>query len=175
MALFVVNFYLGNLRLKIGQSCFYLFYLWFVLLVAFQTSALSEPLEEQSNLEHLIISTVSGEHKFQIELAQTSNQRRQGLQYRKNLSLNKGMLFVFDFIAPTRMWMKNTFISLDMLFLSSDGRIIKIAEKTDPLSLNAISSIDPVKGVLEISAGSAERLEIKEGDRVHHSAFRNTQ
>ena len=142
-----------------------------VFFVTFQTSALSEALEEQFRLEHLVISTVSGEHKFQIELAQTPNQRRQGLQYRKSLSSNTGMLFVFDFVEPTKMWMKNTFISLDMLFLSSDGRIIKIANKTDPLSLNAISSIEPVKGVLEIKAGSVKRLGIKEGDRVYHSAF----
>ena len=147
------------------------FFLWCVFVIALQSSALSEASKEHFRIENIVISTVSGEHKFQIELAQTSNQRRQGLQFRRRLSLNTGMLFVFDFIEPIKMWMKNTFISLDMLFLSSDGRIIKIANKTDPLSLNAISSIEPVKGVLEIKAGSVKRLGIKEGDRVYHSAF----
>ena len=122
--------------------------------------------------EELVIYSISGKHTFDVEVAETKVQRRQGLQYRKSLSLNSGMLFVFENIKPITMWMKNTFISLDMLFISEEGKIIKIIHKTDPLSLKAISSGVPVKGVLEISAGSVKRLNIKIGDLVFNSMFR---
>jgi uncharacterized membrane protein (UPF0127 family) len=93
--------------------------------------------------------------------------------YRKSLSSNTGMLFVFETIEPITMWMKNTFISLDMLFLSSNGKIVKIVHRTKPLSLNAISSKVPAKRVLEINAGVAKRLKISVGDMTYISSFRN--
>ena len=153
------------------QSYFQLNILWCALFVVFQAGASASIPVEKFSIEQLVVSTTSGDHEFQIELAKTDSQRRQGLQHRKSLSLNSGMLFVFEFIKPVTMWMKNTLVSLDMLFLSSDGRIINIVQKTNPLSLNAIFSIKPVKGVLEIRSGSVKKLKIKVGDRIRHPLF----
>ena len=128
--------------------------------------------KEKFKRDSVVVSTISGNHKFDVELAETKIQQQQGLQNRKILNLNSGMLFVFKSHEPVAMWMKNTFVSLDILFLSSDGKIINIAQNTNPLSLDAILSNDPVKGILEINAGSVTRLKIRIGDKVHHSAFK---
>jgi len=128
--------------------------------------------EYNFRFEQLVIHSITGNHKFKVEIAETIDQRRRGLQYRKSLSLNSGMLFVFDNIEPITMWMKNTFIPLDILFLSAEGKIVKIVNNTKPFSLRAIYSGIPAKGVLEINAGSAKRLNIKIGDLVYTSRFR---
>ena len=111
-------------------------------------------------------------HNFLVELARSDHERALGLMFRKELRENHGMLFIYINEREVNMWMKNTFISLDNLFLSSDGKIINIAQNTNPLSLNAIHSNNPVKGILEINAGSVTRLKIRVGDKVHHSAFK---
>ena len=117
--------------------------------------------------EQLTIHSINEKHIFDVEIAETAIQRRHGLQYRKSLPLNSGMLFIFETVKPITMWMKNTIISLDMLFISAEGEIIKIVNNTIPFSLNPIFSGIPVKGVLELSAGSAKRLKIRIGDRVY--------
>ena len=110
-------------------------------------------------------------HPFAIEIAETFRQRAQGLQYRKSMAPGHGMLFNFRKPVPVSMWMKNTYISLDILFISEQGRIINIARNTVPLSLSYINAMGPAKGALELLAGTVNRLNIKAGDMVLHSIF----
>jgi hypothetical protein len=99
-------------------------------------------------------------------VARTAAQHAQGLMYRRRLAADTGMLFIYDKPEPARFWMKNTYIPLDMVFIAPDGRISSIAERTVPLSLELVTSNQPVIGVLELNGGTASRLGIRAGDRV---------
>ena len=122
--------------------------------------------------DQLTIVTSSGQSRsFRVEVAETPRQRVQGLQLRRGLESGDGMLFDFEIVQPVGMWMTNTFVSLDMLFIAADGRILNIARGTTPLSLATIPSTGPVRGVLEIRAGTADRLGIKAGDMVQYPIF----
>ena len=123
---------------------------------------------DQATLE---IVTKSGVHVFQVELAVTNEERATGLMYRKVLPEGRGMLFDFKPDQEVSMWMKNTYVSLDMIFIRSDGRISRIAENTTPLSEAIIPSRGPVAGVLEVAAGTARKYGIVPGDRVAHPLF----
>ncbi|MCG8360079.1 MAG: DUF192 domain-containing protein [Kiloniellales bacterium] len=124
---------------------------------------------EQSALA--IMTASGGRHTFEVELALTQEQQAQGLMFRRTLAENAGMLFVYKPAREISMWMKNTMIPLDMLFIASDGQIVKIVERTVPLSEKIVESDQRVQAVLELNAGTASRLGIKPGDRVLHSAF----
>ena len=124
-----------------------------------------------AELEPLEIVTKTGVHVFSVELAKTEEQRRTGLMYRKELPEGRGMLFDFSPEQNVSMWMKNTYISLDMIFIGSDGRILRVAENTVPQSEKIIPSGGPAKGVLEVIAGTARKYGIKPGDRVAHPLF----
>jgi uncharacterized membrane protein (UPF0127 family) len=115
----------------------------------------------------LAIVTGQGRHEFTVELALTTAQHQQGLMFRREMATDSGMLFDFG-PRPRRasMWMKNTYIPLDMLFIKADGQIESIAERTTPHSLEAISSRGLVRYVLEVNGGTAARLGISSGDRV---------
>ena len=91
--------------------------------------------------------------------------------FRRELPEGQGMLFDFQREQPTSFWMKNTYISLDMIFIRADGRILRIAENTVPLSEALVSSGGPVRAVLEVIAGTAKKLGIAPGDRVAHPIF----
>ena len=117
------------------------------------------------------IVTAGGTYNMTVEMATTPEQRSLGLMGRKDMPLAAGMLFDFERTEPITMWMKNTFISLDMLFLDRAGIIVHIARNTQPQSLRHISPGRPVRGVLEVNAGTAARLRIKVGDRVLHGMF----
>jgi uncharacterized membrane protein (UPF0127 family) len=108
---------------------------------------------------------------FTVELAETPRQRARGLMFRRELGPGRGMLFLYPRAERVSMWMRNTFVPLDMLFIGGDGRIVRIAENTAPQSTDLISSGIPVKAVLELAAGTAARLDIREGDRVLYPAF----
>lgn len=112
-------------------------------------------------------------HSFQIELANTDSSRSTGLMHRAEIALDHGMLFDFKRDRMVTMWMRNTFIPLDMLFLSEDGEIMAIAENTVPHSEKTVSSRVRVRSVLEVAAGTVQRLGIKTGDRVRHAMFDN--
>ena len=99
-----------------------------------------------------IVTADGARHDFRIELAVTPDQRAQGLMHRKALAPDAGMLFVYARPGEVAMWMKNTLISLDMMFISAEGEIVRIAERTVPLSLATIESGSPAKGVLEPEA-----------------------
>ncbi len=122
--------------------------------------------------EAAVVTKAGNRFVFRVEIARTAEQRIQGLQGRESLAGDAGMLF--DFEAPQRvaMWMKNTPLSLDMVFIAADGRIVNIARDTTPRSLKTIESAEPVKGVLELPAGTTARLGIRPGDRVEHEIFR---
>jgi uncharacterized protein len=119
----------------------------------------------------LEIVTKSGVQVFSVELATTEEEKTTGLMYRKELADGKGMLFDFSPAQEVSMWMKNTSVSLDMIFIRPDGRILRIAENTEPLSTKIISSGGPAKGVLEVVAGTAKKYGIQPGDRIGHPLF----
>ena len=119
------------------------------------------------------VTIKSGEklHAFSVELALTPRQQEQGLMFRRHLDADAGMLFVYSRPAPISMWMKNTHIPLDMLFIDVSGKIVKIAERTVPMSETVIAPDGPVRGVLELNAGTASRLGLRPGDRVMSPAL----
>jgi uncharacterized protein len=121
----------------------------------------------------LVVETSEGRASFVVELALSAEQKTIGLMGRKMLPPGKGMLFDFETPRMVSMWMRNTYIPLDMIFIDSDGRIVNIAENRTPLSLATIPSAAPVRGVLEVGAGVAEKYGIRPGDRVVHSIFGN--
>ncbi|WP_020591907.1 DUF192 domain-containing protein [Kiloniella laminariae] len=115
-----------------------------------------------------IFSADGSAHRFEIELAISPGQRARGLMYRREMASDAGMLFIYEEPQNIMMWMKNTYISLDMLFLDGTGRIVHIEEKTTPLSTRTLSSGGQVSAVLELNAGTVSRLEIRKGDIAHH-------
>jgi uncharacterized membrane protein (UPF0127 family) len=119
----------------------------------------------------LEIVSGNGVHVFTVELATTDEQRARGLMFRKELPDGQGMLFDFQREQELSFWMKNTYIPLDMIFIRGDGRILRIAENTTPLSTANIPSGGPARAVLEVSGGTARKLGIKPGDRVAHPFF----
>ena len=121
--------------------------------------------------EALTIRTSAAEERFDVEIANSPEERAKGLMFRESLGTREGMLFEFDELRPVAFWMKNTLIPLDMLFLGPDGTIVGIAAQTEPLSEKPIGSPMPVKAVLELPGGTAEALGIAVGDRVHHPFF----
>jgi uncharacterized membrane protein (UPF0127 family) len=124
-----------------------------------------------ASFEPLEIVTKTGVHVFSVEMATTEEERQKGLMYRKELPDGKGMLFDFSPEQQISMWMKNTYVSLDMIFIRADGRILRIAENTEPMSTKIISSGGLAKGVLEVVAGTAQKYGIAPGDRVAHPLF----
>ena len=124
-----------------------------------------------ATVEPLEIVTKAGVQVFSVEMAATEEEKTTGLMYRKELPDGKGMLFDFSPAQEISMWMKNTYISLDMIFIRADGRILRIAENTEPMSTKIISSGGLAKGVLEVIAGTAQKYGIAPGDRVAHPLF----
>ena len=129
------------------------------------------PAAQAASIQPLEIATKSGVRVFSVEMATTEEEKQTGLMYRKELADGKGMLFDFSPEQQISMWMKNTYISLDMIFIRADGRILRIAENTEPLSTKIISSGGLAKGVLEVAAGTAQKYGIQPGDRVAHPLF----
>ena len=119
----------------------------------------------------LEIISKNGVHPFAVELATTEAERTRGLMFRKELPEGQGMLFDFEREEPVSFWMHNTYISLDMIFIRGDGRILSIAENTEPLSDRLVPSGGPVRAVLEVIAGTAGKLGIAPGDRVAGAIF----
>ena len=117
--------------------------------------------------EDLLIQTRSGKvHRFDVELALTTEQRAQGLMHRESMPQDHGMLFDFGETRPVSMWMRNTPLPLDMLFIQRDGTISHIHRKAVPFSEAIIDSRGPVNYVLELNGGRAAALGIDVGDRV---------
>jgi hypothetical protein len=123
----------------------------------------------------LEIVTKTGVRAFTVELATNDAERERGLMYRKELPEGRGMLFDFQHDRPVAFWMRNTYIPLDMIFIRGDGRILSIAENTQPLSDALVPSGGPVRAVLEVIGGTARKLGIAPGDRVESPGFGNAR
>jgi uncharacterized protein len=147
-----------------------------LLLLIFSLAAAGPGGAAEAPLQHfaaaqLTIVSGGGRHRFTVELAETPAQMEQGLMFRRSLAPDAGMLF--DFKEPTvaTMWMHNTLIPLDMLFVDEHGRIVNIAQRAVPESDATIAAAAPVRSVIELNGGTAERLGIKPGDRVLFPIF----
>jgi uncharacterized membrane protein (UPF0127 family) len=122
--------------------------------------------------EPVTIVTASGESEFSAEIADTDASQQYGLMFRYTLAPDRAMLFDFGRVRKVGMWMKDTYIPLDMIFIRADGTVSSIAENTAPHSLDVIASEEPVLAVLEVAAGTARRLGLKPGDKVYHPIFK---
>ena len=123
-------------------------------------------------LETLQIVTASGAHDFQVEIARDEESRARGLMNRRFLPADRGMLFEFDREAPVAFWMKNTYIPLDMIFISPKGVVTNVVANAEPLSERTIPSGPPCIAVLELNGGAAAAIGVKVGDTVRHAFFK---
>lgn len=122
--------------------------------------------------EKLVIVTKDGaRHEFQVEMAIKPEDQTIGLMFRPSVPADGGMLFDWGVPRDSAMWMRNTVSSLDMLFINADGSIRRVVENTVPQSLATIESRGPVRGTLELAAGTAKRLNIHAGDTVEQRIF----
>jgi uncharacterized protein len=140
--------------------------------LAFVVLPLGAQAQEAARIEPLSIVTDHSATLFAAEIADNPALRDRGLMFRHVLPADRAMLFDFENPRPAAMWMKNTYISLDMLFVRADGTIAAIAENTEPLSTQTISVDEPVLGVVELAAGTVKRLGIKRDDKVYHQVFK---
>ncbi len=130
-------------------------------------SSAGTDLGETFEADKLIVVNDDGvHHEFDIYLAQDFEQHRRGLMFVRNLPLTTGMLFVYDGNEQRSMWMKNTYISLDIVYARADGSVSSVIHNTEPLSLRSLASVEPVKYVLELNAGVARRFKIGTGSRL---------
>jgi uncharacterized protein len=151
---------------------------WLVLLSWLLLVPFSLVRAENAQISKIEPVTVIGETTatmFTAEIADTEALRERGLMFRHILPTDKAMLFDFEKPRPVTMWMKNTNISLDMLFIREDGTIAAIAENTVPKSMDVVGVQEPVRGVLEVAAGTVKRLGLKQNDRVYHRIFNTAE
>ena len=121
---------------------------------------------EPGKREPLTVVTDKGKTQFQVEIADTDATREEGLMFRPSVPADEGMLFDFKTTQVVYFWMKNTYASLDMIFIRDDGTVARIADHTTPLSEKTVPSGDPVRFVLEVAAGTADNIDLKPGDKV---------
>ncbi len=123
-------------------------------------------------LEPLQIVTADGTHDFQVEIAADDASRERGLMNRRYMAADDGMLFEFDRDAPVAFWMKNTYIPLDMIFISRAGIVTNVVADAEPLSERVIPSGPPCAAVLELNGGAAAAMGLRVGDKVRHPFFK---
>jgi uncharacterized membrane protein (UPF0127 family) len=136
----------------------------------------AEPTAPQPELpkEKLVIVGRDGtRHEFNVEMAVKPEQQTTGEMFRTAIAPDGGMLFDWGFTRPSPMWMRNTLVPLDMVFINPDGSIRAIAEDTTPRSLAPIDSHGPVRATLELAGGTTARLDIRVGDSVQQRIFGN--
>ncbi len=131
--------------------------------------------QEPPRIEPITISTATASTMLSAEIADSEELRQRGLMFRHILPSDQAMLFDFEVPRPAAMWMKNTYMSLDMLFVREDGTIAALAENTVPKSLDTISVQEPVRGVIELAAGTVKRLSIHKNDKVFHRIFKTKE
>jgi uncharacterized membrane protein (UPF0127 family) len=141
----------------------------FLLLVVLTVLSSVSACEAQPKVT---ISTKGREVEFLVEIADTAGKRQMGLQYRQNLADDRGMIFLFPSESLQSFWMKNTPISLDMIFINRDRKIVGIVERTVPFSLDSRSVTEPSQYVLEINGGLARRYGIQAGDSVRFEGIK---
>ncbi len=153
-------FLLRLLRLPLLALCF------IALCASLHVATASSQVEQA---DHLLIRTRAGDlHKITVELAISESEQRRGLMFRTRLERSHGMLFLHKPPRIVKMWMKDTYIPLDMIFIDMHGEIVKIAERTRPLSLRVISSEVEVSAVLEVASGSVRDLGVAVGDMIEY-------
>src|SRR5438552_6093779 len=128
-----------------------------------------------SKIEPVTVVTDQGATMFTMEIADSDELRERGLMFRQRLPEDQGMLFDFGEPRPVAMWMKNTYIPLDMVFVRANGTVAYIAENTTPKSLETIGVQEPVLSVLELAAGTARRIGLRSGDMVYHRIFKTEE
>jgi uncharacterized protein len=136
---------------------------------------LNATAQEPPRIEQITIVTALASTMMQAEIADTDELRERGLMFRHIMPADHAMLFDFGKPRPAAMWMKNTYMSLDMVFVREDGTIAAIAENTVPKSLDTISVQEPVEGVIELAAGTVKRLGIHQNDKVFHRIFKTKE
>jgi uncharacterized protein len=147
--------------------------LWAALSMVLLVALAAGSPARSDGLEALQIVTAAGTHDFQVEIARDEASRARGLMDRRFMPADHGMLFEFDREAPEAFWMKDTYIPLDMIFISRTGIVTNIAANAEPLSERAIPSGPPCMAVLELNGGAAARIGLRVGDRVRHPFFKS--
>lgn len=144
-----------------------------VIALALSVGAHADPQPPAKPLPHtvLVIDTAAGEAKFDVEVAADWRSQEYGLMNRKSLPRHTGMIFDFHTPSMASFWMKNTLISLDMIFIRQDGTISSVAPDAVPMSLTSIPSTEPIRAVLEIGGGEAAKMGIYPGQKVHNAIF----
>lgn len=125
--------------------------------------------------EKMTLVTSSGEKEITVEITESNEEKMRGLMFRTSLPDDQGMIFYYDQPQDVTMWMRNTYIPLDMVFIKPDGTIHRIEVRTEPLSERIISSQGDVAACLELAGGASERLGLKPGDKVRHKLFKNAK
>jgi len=142
-----------------------------VPLLALAALLSAAPARADGRLESIDITTSAGPQKFSVEMMQTDAEHERGLMFRRYMPDDRGMLFNFHKAEPVMMWMKNTYIPLDMIFTDQSGTITTIIENAEPMSETILPSNGPVFSVLEVNGGTVARLKIQRGDKMHASIF----
>jgi hypothetical protein len=142
--------------------------------VALLLALLAGPFAFAMKVETVTVVTASGKTAFEAEIAETAEQRATGLMFRRHLPADRAMLFDFGKTRPVSMWMKNTLIPLDMIFIAADGRVEGIIA-AKPYSTEVLTVDVPVRAVLEVAGGTAQRIGLARGDRVEHRIFKPLQ
>lgn len=114
----------------------------------------------------VVLKTKTGEHRYTVEIATTNGERAKGLMFRRSLPEDSGMLFIYDPPQPVGMWMRNTYIPLDMVFITGEGTVRRVEANTEPFSTDLINSGGDVAAVLELNAGQAAKIGVRPGDQV---------
>ncbi|HWB44593.1 MAG TPA: DUF192 domain-containing protein [Hyphomicrobiaceae bacterium] len=143
----------------------------FLLVLPLLAVSIAKPAEAMLH-ETMKLITAQGERTIQVEITESDSERARGLMFRTHLADTAGMLFFYDRPQEITMWMKNTYIPLDMVFIRADGTVHRIEAYTEPFSLAIIGSRGDVVACLELAGGAAERLGLKPGDRVVHRLFK---
>jgi uncharacterized membrane protein (UPF0127 family) len=139
-----------------------------VLVAAAALAFVNAARAEDANLD---IVTATGRHAYSVEIVADEASRERGLMDRRKMATHHGMLFEFPTRAPVTFWMKDTYLSLDMIFIDADGVVKHIVERATPMSEALIPSQAPVTGVLELNAGQAAAIGLKDGDKVQAPFF----
>ena len=131
----------------------------------------SPPVFAKAATELLVVETKSGRHELRVEVAETEQQKAVGLMFRTDVPVGTGMLFPYGKPQEISMWMRNTYVSLDMIFIRADGTVHRVAENTVPMSEDVVASRGQVTAVLEVMAGEARRMGITSGSKIRFRTF----